>query len=322
MLDNLPPELHEHIVRLACEDLDDHCYPPASLALSRVSHYWSTLARQYKFYAIRLSKLNALPNLLTQLEILPPLERRVRILRLSDDESNGKSWPGLDNNDSSGYPISTHLAYQAYLVRFLAILAPTLRMLSIRLTRLIPATAILAYVWSLRFPNLESLEMCGYYPFPKPKLSRAPTEVERDSATTTNFPCLRSLVLDGVGNPYGLFNAGILDATLPLLKDLEIRGMRCAPYFALQIRDALSSRIADCSWPNQSQSAVPSTLETLVLEVANKEDDCGTRKVSRREQFMRDQMMTELVGLVKFADTTRWVEGRRVDVKVAHLSGA
>lgn len=301
-LNRLPSELHDCILQLAC---DGSCYPTPAISLSRVSHYWNDVARPHIYTVLRLD-LRSLPKLLPKLQHLPSKDRCVRILRIDDDDH------------ASGDDVEDGLRYQACFVHLLTLASLTLRSLTIRFIRFMYATSSLNYVWSTPFPELETLEMNGYYPFPRPPpVGRQTTTDGKEPSTATNFPCLEKLILDGVANPFGLLGEGILDASAPRLRILEIHGIRYATFFVVQIRDALSSRIVDCKWPNQSRGAIPQDLQALYLTVDSESEEDG-RKACRREVLMWEQMLRELDVLMNFVGEARWKEGKRVDIMLAN----
>ncbi|KAI5121049.1 hypothetical protein M0805_008625 [Coniferiporia weirii] len=291
-IDILPPELHSHIVSFTCSSQTNSFDLPAAHALALVSRYWSSVAQPYKYHTLRVSGPRALRSLLTRLESLPEPHRRVRRLSLADRP--------LCSPPSSGGMTDEEVLYaeKAVISRLILLLSPTLHELELHLSNTFFSTAVFAGIWSHPFPQLLSLSLHGYYPFP---ISPAPD-------SDPNFPRLGHLSLDGVSNPYGLLAPGALCRTAPHLATLEVRGLRCAPAFAKEVASAVTAYDID-SQTGPLPQRLPQTLASLTLYLT---PDMGP-KSTRRSQTLHAQMRGVLEALAKRPETAK-----RLDVQVVN----
>ncbi|KAF7369887.1 hypothetical protein MSAN_00618100 [Mycena sanguinolenta] len=106
----------------------------------------------------------------------------------------------------------------ALALSLLRLAAPTLQDLALIFSS---SCALLAAVFRIEFPRLKAMMVRGFYPIPRPG----------------SFPALTHLHLDGNHSPVGVPSA-ILYASRSLAH-LRISGLRVAPEFARELRDAL-----------------------------------------------------------------------------------
>ncbi|KAH8113580.1 hypothetical protein DFH11DRAFT_1599575 [Phellopilus nigrolimitatus] len=292
-LDNLPTELHTLIVSFACSSPPNFGEKSVSRVLAFVSRYWSSVALPYKYHSLRIAGPRALKSVLAHLENISEQQRRVRHLWIADrchDSIPGEIYIEVD--EAHLHADST----KAIVERLLALLAPSLYSLELHLKCSLYSTSLFASVWALYFPQLVSLQVDGFYPFPSALLTSILAPMQGP-----NFLRLEHLVLDGVSDPHGLLELGALDYIFPCLKTLEVRGLRCALGFAKEVvaavtRHANSSDMIVTGAPGSLR--LPRVLKSLVLSIA----PVSALRVTKRGQIIRADMLTVLASVTSQAE--------------------
>ncbi|OCB85995.1 hypothetical protein A7U60_g6890 [Sanghuangporus baumii] len=281
-ISDLPPELHSDIVALSCSQVLSPSELPTARVLSLVSSYWSLIARPFRYHSLRVAGENGIAKLLRHLDRLPECERRVRYFSLSDS---------LQYSDEIA-------AYQrkSDISRLLALVAPFLFMLELHLGDPAYATALFAFFWQCRCPHLVSLSIRGYYCFAV-SLSN-PSDVK---SSKLNFPRLEHLSLDGIPNPSGLLNHGILANTFPRLASLEIHGLRGALSFAREVAEAVAERdeSSECTITKEKATVLTSRLPRTLHSLSLFPSPPISAKNSKRARILHDGMMDVLSRLTK-----------------------
>ncbi|KAJ6494241.1 hypothetical protein C8R45DRAFT_987691 [Mycena sanguinolenta] len=112
------------------------------------------------------------------------------------------------------------------------------------------SSALLGAVFRVHFPQLKFMVVRGFYPIPRPG----------------SFPVLTHVHLDGNRSPVGVPSA-ILSA-FQSLTHLRISGLRAAPEFARELRDALDVDVEQNTFPPSVQPiSLAPNLQRISLNV-------------------------------------------------------
>ncbi|KAF7355963.1 hypothetical protein MVEN_00925700 [Mycena venus] len=183
-------------------------------------------------------------------------------------------------------------------LRLLHLAAPTLRDLAAILTS--SSSALLGAIFRAPFPNLKALAVRGFYPLPRPGA----------------FPALTHLHLAGNGSPVGLSAA--LARACPGLRHLRVSGLRSAPAFARELRDALEADTQDAV---ESIFPFPPHLERVSLEAQTRRHAKTNKVVELRDVQMRQTLLAleQAVGKRKGVPHVEFSDGNADEVDVHKL---
>ncbi|KAF5323250.1 hypothetical protein D9619_013509 [Psilocybe cf. subviscida] len=197
--------------------------------------------------------------LLQRLE--PETLSRVHNLFLSDDVHPAKNTsPATDRTNRPGTKDASSITPASLtrtpslpnktvntLTRLLTLCGPSLRVLSVAITSSSSPT-LFARLFRMQFPELCSLSISGYYPFP---------------STPNVFPKVRTMKLHGNPNPSGLLAMGTLEDACPLLDTLEVRGVKRSSCFVGEVERAVCMEILAQGSDSDSLREVDSSFRGL-----------------------------------------------------------
>lgn len=214
-MDSLPVELHSQIFELACTDDGT-----TARSLSRVSRYVREVSQPFLLQSVAVSGLGSLNELIKVLESLPARRRRVRHLFLSDWTPKQAEEMAVSADEAS---MERYEVERTAIMRVLDLVAPSVESLCLVASCPFNSTPVIAHLFSLQLPLLESLSVSGFYPF----LHQA------------NMPKLERLHLTGNRNPHGMLGTGVFASGCPQLTHLKISGLVSAASFAQELEHAL-----------------------------------------------------------------------------------
>ncbi|KAK7024778.1 hypothetical protein R3P38DRAFT_2951170 [Favolaschia claudopus] len=260
-MDTLPPELHSRIFELASESP----FGGATIrAISLTCTYFRAVSSPFRFHTLTISSEVQSRHLTTLLDNSTRPEQHIRRLFIS---------PATE----SAAPPSVKA-----LLRLLYLAAPTLR----DLVAILPssACALIGAIFRIRFPQLKTLTVRGFYPLPRP----------------STFPALTHLHLAGNRSPTGL--AAALALACPKITDLCVSGLRSAPAFVRELQDALGREERDDSdatiGDSEALGRFPTHLEHVCMEVQTLPFPNASKDLIFRDVQMRRMLaaLEETVG--------------------------
>ncbi|KAJ3517345.1 hypothetical protein NLJ89_g564 [Agrocybe chaxingu] len=261
-MNTLPPELHAYICEFACTDDGE-----TMRTLRGLSRYFQEVAKPYLYRTISVFDEKQVAGLLERLESTPPHLRHIKNLFLANPTARSPS----NQVDSQK------------LMRIITLAAPTLQTLSFVVHTHLASTSMIARLFRTSFPNLLTLTVSGFYPFP---------------SSVGKFPRLQSLHLLGNRNPHGLFQMPTLEDACPALTHLRISGLGAAGLFVYELEEALRAEATEEEDECPIPSRVPPSVQRITVQ-AGPEPSADTGSSVTSTTILKDRFMMAQLQMLK-----------------------
>ncbi|KAF9527659.1 hypothetical protein CPB83DRAFT_749517, partial [Crepidotus variabilis] len=196
-IQSLPIELTAYI----CEFVSEQDDGLSIRCLSLVSTHLYDISEPYLFRRVTVTGAAQISAFAERLKLIQPGRRKIRDLFLADSPLITKALEPIcaPDNAQLSRNISQILTYASPHITSLAAHLHSQR-----------GPSLIARILRTSMPYLQSLTVSGLYPFP---------------SSSSYFPRLKSLHLDGNRNPFGLLTMAGLEEAFPCLTSLSVTGI-------------------------------------------------------------------------------------------------